>query len=299
MARILITGSAGVVGSALGAALSEQGHAVVGLDIAAIDERFLGDVTHTRDVASAVQGCDGIVHLAAVSRVVWGQQAPEKCKAVNSGGTQNVVRAALASAKRPWIVFSSSREVYGDPKELPATEDTPLSPLNVYGRSKVAGEEMMAAAAAEGLNTAVVRLSNVYGALNDHADRVVPAFVAAGVAGGELRIDGSQHTFDFCHIEDTVRGLVALIERLEAGERLPAIHFATGVPTTLGELAALAVELGRAGATVREAPPRDYDVSRFYADPARAKKLLGWTPQVALRDGMARLAAAMRAAQQE
>ncbi len=78
--------------------------------------------------------------------------------------------------KAPWVLFTSSREVYGQPDDLPATEATALRPMNVYGRSKVAGEQIAQAALRRGLRTAVVWLANVYGATGDHVDRVVPTF---------------------------------------------------------------------------------------------------------------------------
>src|SRR5690606_18739564 len=181
---------------------------------------------------------------AAVSRVIWGERDPALCRATNEGGTRNVLHAALASPRRPWIVFASSREVYGEPDALPVGEDAPLRPVNVYGETKIAGERLLEEARGAGLATAIVRLSNVYGSVHDHVDRVVPAFARSALAGDPLRIDGAEHTFDFTHIDDTARGIAAVIDALEAGERrLPAIHLLTGVPTTLGELASAAVDL--------------------------------------------------------
>ena len=144
--RILITGSEGLVGSALRAALEARGTEVAGLDVrGAGDEE--GDVRDAERIRQAAAGCCGIVHLAAVSRVVWGERDPENCWAVNVGGLRNVLAAAATvrakSSGRPWVVFASSREVYGQPDRLPATEDTPLRPINVYGRSKVEGERLV------------------------------------------------------------------------------------------------------------------------------------------------------------
>ncbi|MCA9690986.1 MAG: NAD-dependent epimerase/dehydratase family protein, partial [Myxococcales bacterium] len=238
--------------------------------------------------------CDGIVHLAAVSRVVWGERDPANCRATNVGGTYNVIDAALSSPRRPWIVFASSREVYGEPAALPVREDAPLCPINLYGETKVAGERLVDDARAAGLNTSVVRLSNVYGSIDDHGDRVVPAFVRRAVEGKPLRIDGPDHTFDFTHVDDTVRGISAVIDGLVAGQRLPPIHLLTGVPTTLGELAAVAVDLAASRSPLVHAPPRSYDVARFYGDPSRARALLGWQPRVQLREGIARFIAAVR-----
>lgn len=292
--RILITGSEGLVGRALSATLEARGNEIVGLDLRSAGNEH-GDVRDPVRVREAIAGCRGIVHLAAVSRVVWAERAPGDCRDINIGGLRNVLEAAFEQPERPWVLFASSREVYGQPRCLPATEDTPLTPVNVYGRSKVEGERLVERARAGGLRTATVRLSNVYGSALDHADRVVPAFARAAVEGSAMRIDGAECTFDFTHIVDTVRGSVATIDRLEAGETLPPIHLLAGTPTTLRELAEMATTFAGKRLPVIEAPPRPFDVSRFHGDPSRARELLGWEPSVGLRDGFGRLVRDLRA----
>ena len=292
--RILVTGSEGLVGRALRAGLETRGVSTVGLDLRSAGSEH-GDVRDPDRVREAVAGCRGVVHLAAVSRVVWAERAPDDCRSTNIGGLRLVLEAALDQPAPPWVLFASSREVYGQPRRLPATEDAPLSPVNVYGRSKVEGERLVAEARAGGLRTATVRLSNVYGCVLDHADRVIPAFARAAVEGSAIRIDGAECTFDFTHIDDTVRGMVAAIDRLEAGEALPPVHLLTGAPTTLRELAAMATALAGRRPPVVEAPPRPFDVSHFHGDPSRARKVLGWEPRVRLRDGFEQLVGDFRA----
>ena len=292
--RILITGSEGLIGSALRAALEARGAEVVGLDLLGTGREH-GDVRSLRRVRDALGGCDGVVHLAAVSRVLWGEHDPEGCWSTNVGGLRNVLRALDERKRQPWLLFASSREVYGQPRHLPATEDTPLRPVNVYGRSKAEGERLVEAARAGGLRAAVVRLSNVYGSARDHADRVVPAFARAAVSCSTIRIDGAECTFDFTHIDDTVRGMVGIIDLLEIGETPAPIHLLTGMPTTLRDLATLAIDIASGTSPVVEAPPRSFDVSRFHGDPSRAQELLGWEPCVVLRKGLERLIRDLRA----
>ena len=292
--RILITGSEGLVGGELRTVLEARGAEVVGLDLLG-NGREHGDVRSLPRVRDALGGCDGVVHLAAVSRVLWGEHDPEGCWSTNVRGLRNVLQALDEGKRRPWLLFASSREVYGQPRRRPATEDTPLLPVNVYGRSKAEGERLMEEAKARGLRAATVRLSNVYGSARDHADRVVPAFARAAVSGSTIRIDGAECTFDFTHIDDTVRGLVALVDRLEISETPPPIHLLTGTPTTLRDLAALAIDVVGGTSSVVEAPPRPFDVSRFHGDPSRARELLGWEPRVVLRKGLERLVRDLRA----
>lgn len=287
--RILVTGSEGLIGTALCAALEARGEDVVGLDLVALGEHR-GDVRDLQHVRNTIAGCDGVVHLAAVSRVIWGERDPERCRSTNVGGVYNVVEAATEAEQQPWILFASSREVYGQPGSTPATEDMPLRPVNVYGRSKVDGEHLVLAARERGLRTGVVRLSNVYGSTRDHADRVIPAFARAAVLGRTLRVEGADNTFDFTHVSDTVRGIMAFIDLLAAGsDAPPPVHLLTGAPTTLGRLASLSVRLAGNRARIQSAEPRSFDVSRFHGCPARARQLLGWTARTDLQQGLAAL----------
>ena len=291
--RILITGSEGLIGRALRTALEARGAEVVGLDLLGTGREH-GDVQSLPQVRDSVGGCDGVVHLAAVSRVIWGEHDPEGCWSTNVGGLRNILQVLDERKRRPWLLFASSREVYGQPCRVPATEDTPLLPVNVYGRSKVEGERLMEAARAGGLRAATVRLSNVYGSARDHTDRVVPAFARAAVSGSTIRIDGAECTFDFTHIDDTARGMAAVIDLLAIGEMPPPVHLLTGTSTTLRDLATLAIDVAGGTSPVVEAPPRSFDVSRFHGDPSRARELLGWKPRVVLRDGLERLVRDLR-----
>lgn len=287
--RILVTGSSGLVGCAIVRAFSQRGTIVSGFDLRDHSDSR-GDVRDRERVASAVASVDGVIHLAAVSRVIWGERDPDGCWETNVGGTSNVLEAARRAPHAPWVIFASSREVYGEPERLPVTEECPFRPVNIYGRSKVEGERLVEGARETGMRACTIRLSNVFGSVSDHADRVVPAFVRAAISGDELRVDGAEHTFDFTHIDDVARGIVTLAELLASNEPAPPpIDLVTGQPTTLGQLAALAIRLAGTSTTMRESPARDFDVARFVGDAERARRVLGWQPQVSLPDGLARL----------
>jgi nucleoside-diphosphate-sugar epimerase len=292
--RILITGSSGLVGSALVPALSARGAEIVRLDKAATGPAH-GDVRDRERLCRAILEVDGIIHLAAVSRVIWGERDPELCWSTNVTGLRNVLELAARSPAKPWMIFASSREVYGQADRLPATEDCMARPVNVYGRSKVVGERLVVEAQRDGVRACTIRLSNVFGSTTDHADRVVPAFARAAALCQELRVDGADHTFDFTHIDDVTLGIVALAEHLDSrGPIPPPIHFVSGTPTTLGELATMAIRLAGTDSFVRLAPPRDFDVARFFGSPARAEALLGWKPSIDLEQGLTRLIHAFR-----
>jgi nucleoside-diphosphate-sugar epimerase len=296
MIRVAITGSEGLIGRSLRAALACRGVEVCRIDIrlpAGEPGRIeLGDPGAAEAMHQCLAGCQGVVHLAAVSRVVWGERDPRRCQITNVEGTRQVVRAAAAcpSGARPWVLLASSREVYGDAAHIPVAEDAPLQPLNAYARSKVAAEEIVLAARSL-LRTAVIRLSSVYGCPADHPDRVVPAFARGAARGGTLRVEGRDHVLDLTHVEDVAEGLCRAMDLLDSADsaQVPVLHLVSGVAITLGQLAGLASALGGGRARLVEAPPRTYDVSRFVGDPRRAQALLGWRATTPLSIGVARL----------
>jgi nucleoside-diphosphate-sugar epimerase len=294
--RILVTGAAGLIGRSVTPLLRKAGFRVVPFDLRSSPAC---DVTNAEDLRHGLDGVDGIIHLAAVSRVVEGERNPDLCRRTNAEATRTLLQFARQSAQAPWFILASSREVYGQQATLPVAEDAPLSPRNVYARSKAEGERLTNEARAAGMTTAIVRFSNVFGDTLDHADRVVPAFARAAASSGVVRVDGSDCAFDFTHVSDVADGLVRVVRQLCDGERtLPPIHFVSGRQTSLGELADLAIK-GGDGVRRVEAPARDYDVYRFVGDPRRAGALLDWRVTTTLETGFARLVADYRAVMRE
>jgi len=289
---ILITGSAGLIGAVLTKHLEARGMAVSGADVRALRPEHCINASDIEGSSAVMREVSGVVHLGAVSRVIHGERDPARCWQVNVEITRKLLAAAAGAPRRPWFIYASSREVYGVQDRQPVSEDAPLQPMNVYARSKVAAEVLLGEAREAGLTTSILRFANVYGRVEDHPDRVVPAFLAAAVAGGVLRVDGRDCAFDLNHVDDVVRGIAAVIEALNGGERaLPALHFVSGRSTTLLELADMCRKIGGIGARITEAPSRTFDVHRFVGDPRRAERVLGWRSAIDLQTGLSRLAA--------
>lgn len=288
--KILITGSCGLIGTALKCALIGRGYTPIGFDILGQGDEF-GDIRNKESVTRVVKGCAGIVNLAAISRVLRAERNPEECWNTNVGGLQIILDEALMQQPKPWIISASSREVYGESSGFPFSETSPLRPINIYGEAKVEGERIVRNAEENGLRTSIVRFSSVYGSSNDHSDRVVPAFARAAATGGNLRVEGAENAFDFTHLDDVVNGLLKIISQFENNtcSNIEPIHFTTGKATSLYELAQMAIGIGNNGATLYCAPPRTNDVSKFCGIPERAEKLLGWAPTILLYDGLVRL----------
>jgi len=289
--KILITGSSGLIGSAVTRRLQALNIACICVDLQAPDPEDRIDICDSARIARLMNGVTGIVHLAAVSRVIHGERHPARCRAVNVDATRGIIEAALALARPPWLIYASSREVYGQQNELPVHEDAPLRPLNVYARSKLTAEQLVGMAREASLQTAIVRFSSVYGSVDDHHDRVVPAFVAAAARGEVLRVDGADCCFDLTHVDDVANGVIRIVELLADGERgLPPVHFVSGHGITLLELARMSIEIGDRKARIHSASPRSFDVHRFVGDPGRARALLGWVATTSLESGLSRLA---------
>jgi len=289
--EVLISGSRGLIGTAISRELVLKGCGVRELDLRLpMGHPDHGDVRDQQLMNRLAQEVDAIIHLAAVSRVEWGEADPDLCWHTNVVGTENVVRAAAASDRKPIVVMASSREIYGEPDVLPVREDAPAAPINHYGRSKVAGERATLAIRDAGVNSAIVRFSNVYGSTVDHVDRVVPAFARAATRGTAMRVCGREQVFDFVHVDDSAAGAIMVLEAMLAGERYPPpIHFVTGQGTTLERLADIANRAGGGRSMLLDAPPRSNDVAAFVGDPSRAEHLLGWRANIAIEDGMRQL----------
>lgn len=295
---ILVTGSSGLIGAALMRELRRLQVEAVGVDERPAAETDIvhrmepGDDRLTALVANAL----GIVHLAGVSRVVWGEADPGKCWRDNVQLTEALIETALAASARPWFVYASSREVYGQADQLPLRDDAQIRPLNIYGCSKAASEALLAQAMHRcGLRGGIIRFSTVYGGIEDHTDRVIPAFVLGAMREQPIRICGSRVALDPTWIGDAVDGVLRLIEALDSG-RIPqrAILLSGGTPVLLTEVAELACALTGSRSTVEMRSPRNFDVERFAGLPLYAREFLGWEPRTTLAQGLPRYMELMR-----
>jgi UDP-glucose 4-epimerase len=289
--RVLVTGSAGLIGIPLCAALRGSGMIVTGLD-----RRKNADIVCTLapddDLTELAASFDGIVHLAGMTRVKWGEENPSLCQTENAALTERLTAACAISPTSPWLIYASSREVYGEPITLPVIDDAPLAPINVYGRSKVAAEEAVAAAGREGLRTAILRFSTVYGGVGDHVDRLFPALMQRALTGTALMLNGSDTILDPTWIDDAVEAILAVAVRLADGA-VPdgAILLSSGAGASLADIAQQILRATSSRSAIVEQAPRDYDTHRFVGNPARARAWLGWHASTQLDEGVRRYAA--------
>jgi nucleoside-diphosphate-sugar epimerase len=285
---ILVTGSSGLIGRHLCSRLEAEGREIRRFDMRGNPAEDIRDRSVLRN---ALRNAIGVVHLAAVSRVVWAEQDPALCQATNVDAVKILTELCLEERPRPWLIFASSREVHGNPLRLPVREDDAQAPVNVYGRSKRDAEAIIGAAREAGLLANICRFTNVYGCPFDHQDRVAMAFARVAARGGSMFVEGSEHTFDFTEVGDVADGIWRLIQESTANQKLPPIHFASGQGTKLRELARMAAARALCPVEIVNTEPRSFDVSAFVGDPSRAMRLLGWQTRTSLGDGLSRLIA--------
>lgn len=286
MSKILVTGAAGLIGSSLVERLKKQNYEVISCDI-----RLKNNPLNffSEDLVPLLVDCIGVVHLAAISRVIHGEQYPQLCQEVNVEGTAKLLELCKLLPNKPWFIYASSREVYGEQKRLPVKESVSLEPVNNYAQGKVSTERLVADLLNFGLNVAILRFSNVYGGLSDHYNRVVPAFCINALTGHSIKIEGRSCIFDFTYIEDVIDGISLTVDYLQnVKSSLPPIHFTTCIPCNLEELANTVLKITGSNSKVDFYPPRNFDVSCFYGDFSRAKELLGWSPKYSLETGVSK-----------
>jgi UDP-glucose 4-epimerase len=305
--HILITGSSGQIGTNLGLQLLDAGHQVFGVDkrMNPWTERIptlLQDLAAPyRDFAGGIGSVpypqvDLVVHLAANAKVHELVQFPHRAME-NIALTFNVLE--YCRHNRVPLIFSSSREVYGDihryiTEEQHADFSFTESP---YSASKVAGEALVYSyARCYGVRYIVFRFSNVYGRYDndiERMERVIPLFIQRMRQGLPVTVYGSEKMLDFTYVDDCVSGIRAGIERLLDGRvQNQTINLAYGQGNTLVRMAELIAEALQVAAHITVEPAKRVgEVSRYIADISRAVELLDYQPQVPLAEGIRRAVA--------
>jgi UDP-glucose 4-epimerase len=300
--RTLVTGGAGFIGAHLVNALAARGDDVTVLDnmrrpsttpLPPGTKTIEGDIRDTAAVARVAEGRDVVFHLAAQSNVLGALTDIDYSFSTNVTGTFNVLQAAANAGVRK-VVFASSREVYGEQRLVPVSENACTSAKNPYGASKVAGEAYCRTwAAVSPLECSVLRFANVYGP--GDRDRVIPLWLGRAARGEELLVYGGQQVLDFVHIDMAVAALLRAADvslpgpvNVGSGVGTPILGLAERIRTVTGRNVPLTVE-----------PARDAEVTRFVAGTERMRSLLGIEPPADPLYGLAALSTGLPAARTE
>ena len=303
--RVLVTGGAGFIGSALVDQLVKRGDQVLVIDnFSTGSEKNLEDAKNISTEDLVIENCDIrnsetakliadyqpsiIFHLAAQVDVRASVEDPLTDAEINLVGLIRVLEGGRKAKTRKLIFASSGGTIYGEPeaKQLPLNEDTPWNPLSPYGVSKLAGGLYVNAySSLHGLKGTTLALANVYGPRQDsHGEAGVVAIFAGKLLNGEpCMIYGTgMQTRDFVYVEDVASAFVASMENGD-GELL---NIGTGTETSIQHLykeMALAVGISD---EPEKGTERAGEIERSSLDPSLAEKILGWKPQTSLKDGV-------------
>jgi dTDP-glucose 4,6-dehydratase len=299
MPTSVVTGGAGFLGSNLCDYLLARDHRVICVDN--LETGSLGNIAHIRDderfsyrmidITSHFEvdePVDFLYHMASPASPIDYARLPLHTLKVGAYGTHNSL--GLAKIKRARFLLASTSEVYGDPLVHPQPESywgnvNPIGPRGVYDEAKRYAEALtMAYLRQQGVDTTIVRIFNTYGPrMRPNDGRAIPAFMSQALTGKPITVfgDGSQ-TRSFCYVDDLIRGLVLLAE---SGVHEP-VNIGNPYEMTLLDMAQQVVEAtGSRSEIVFEALPVD-DPQVRQPDISRARDLLGWEPQVELREGL-------------
>src|SRR6478672_6529763 len=296
--RVVITGAAGFIGSHLTEALLDRGASVVGIDnlltgdlaniahLRARDFQFIRhDVTNYIDVDGPV---DYVLHWASPASPIDYLELPIPTLKVGALGTHKAL--GLAKAKKARFVIASTSEVYGDPLEHPQKESywgnvNPIGPRGVYDEAKRFAEAMtMAYHRYHEVDTKIVRIFNTYGPrMRLHDGRVVPAFIGQALTGKPLTVfgDGSQ-TRSFCYVADLIDGIF----RLAMSDFHEPVNIGNPREMTIKQFADEIIRITGTKSGIEYRPLPEDDPKVRQPDITRAKKILGWEPQVDFDQGI-------------
>jgi UDP-glucose 4-epimerase len=300
MAKVLVTGGAGFIGSHLVEALVKSKHDVTVFDnlssgkqsnLASVKDKITfikGDITDSSALKKAVQKQEYVFHLAANASVPYSVEHPLETHEVNATGTLNVLLAAK-EAKVKRVIYSSSAAVYGDEPSLPKTENSPLRPQTPYASQKLAGEQYtIIFSKIYGIETVALRYFNVYGPRQDPKSPysgVITKFVTLLKSQQQPTIfgDGMQ-TRDFVYVSDVVQANLRAMTAANAVGKV--FNIATGVQVSIKEMLAHLNEILGVKIQPKFVPRQPGDILHSVADISEAKKVLRFHPDVPFHEGI-------------
>lgn len=323
MARILVTGGAGYIGTHTVRALAGAGHQVSVLDDLSAGHRELLDPAidvHQADLADpdataeavASSAPNAVVHFAGAIEAGLSGSDPARFYRTNLVGSFHLAEA-LRHRGAPPVVYSSSAAVYGQPDQVPIPESAPTRPSNVYGRTKLDTEGLFAAyTAAYGLRATALRYFNAAGAAADASlgeahpveTHLIPLALAAARAGREMTLFGTDYPTpdgtcirDYVHVEDLAEAHLLAVQALLDGAPGAVYNVGVGSGFSNREVLAAVRRVTGAALQVAEASRRAGDPAELVADPSRIRAELGWRPRWTDLDAIVASADAWHASQ--
>ena len=308
MAKVLVTGGAGFIGSTVVRKCLDSGHEVVVIDNFSSGSKnefenleslgvkaIIGDIRDSESVANAMQGCDAVVHLAAQSSVPYSIQNPQENNSINIEGTQLILNHCNQFNVKK-IIIASSAAVYGREDRLPLKEENAGDLLSPYAESKWENEQQIIASRLNGHNAVALRFFNVYGPgqkTDGGYAAVIPKFIDMMVNGKAPTINGDGlHTRDFVHVNDVSKLILSIIENEWSAVDNHAYNVATGIKTSLLDLvASIKKGLERNSINTDNLSPifgeeREGDIKHSIADVHKISQDYDWKAVITFEQGI-------------
>ncbi|MFH1575376.1 MAG: NAD-dependent epimerase/dehydratase family protein [Candidatus Nealsonbacteria bacterium] len=295
MAKILVTGGAGFIGSNLVDALIEKGHEVLIIDNLSTGKReninpkakfFELDFRNYNEIQPIFDGVDFVFHEAALPRIPLSIEKPQESNDINITGTLNALVAAKSSGVKKFI-YAASSSALGSNDKIPMKEDGECHPLNPYSLQKYVGELYCKIFYdIYDLPTVALRYFNVYGPRQPREGSYVPVvgiFLTQKNRGEKLTVTGDgEQTRDFTHVSDVVKANILAMESEKVGHG-EVINIGGSKNHSVNEIAQIV------GGEVIHVQARYGEMKNTLADISKAKELLGWSPEITLEEGIKKL----------
>jgi nucleoside-diphosphate-sugar epimerase len=297
--KVLVTGGAGFMGSALSRCLVERGN-----DVFAFDNLATGSVGNLKDVIPHDHLIRGdveswkfmktlssvkpyiVYHLAADPYIPLSYDYPERFMRTNFQGTLNVLMTCKTFEVKRIIHYSTS-EVYGSAQTVPMNEQHPTLPQSVYAVSKLAGDQLCRVLAREqDVPVVIIRPFNSYGPRETHP-YVIPEIISQLARSDEIVLGNLDARRDFTYVDDTARAVCDLAAK--GGIEGEVFNVGSGKDYSVGEIAGAAGSIMRGGQQkirIDKSRLRPYDVTRLVCDSSKVRNLTGWKPEIELEDGL-------------
>ncbi|MGD9153182.1 MAG: NAD-dependent 4,6-dehydratase LegB [Gammaproteobacteria bacterium] len=301
--KILVTGADGFIGSHLTETLVKQGYNVRAFvlynsfnswgwldtlpnNIKENIDVFSGDVRDPYGVKQAMQGCDLVMHLAALIAIPYSYHSPDTYVDTNIKGTLNILQAAR-ELNIDKVIHTSTSEVYGTAQFVPITEDHPLQGQSPYSASKIGADQIaLSFYKSFDLPVTIIRPFNTYGS-RQSARAIIPTIITQLAKTSTIKLGALTPTRDFNYIKDTVDGFIAAAASDKSiGE---VINIGSNYEVSMQDTAKLIASIMQKEVIIEKdgqrLRPEKSEVERLWADNQKAKKLLGWTPKYAGIEG--------------
>jgi UDP-glucose 4-epimerase len=296
--KFVVTGGAGFIGSHIAKFLIKNNHEVIVVDdlsrgsknnLKEIEDSinfFQIDISNFEKLSSVIDKPDGIFHQAALASVPQSFKEPEKYHKVNVIGTENIFKIAKKFNSK--VIFASSSSIYGDQTNFPISEEAIKNPLNPYGQTKLDDEKLASKYAEQGLRVIGLRYFNVFGiGQNPAYAGVIPQFIEKLNKHESPIIEGDGNQIrSFTFIDDVVRANYLAFESKIDHD---FFNIATENMTSINELAELLITMSGLDLKSIHQQSRQGDIKKSFADISKVKKLLGWSPEINLENGLKKI----------